>query len=77
MKKTSPSALDALIGQQLKRRRIKRKKTQPDLANILNLSFQQIQKYENGKNKIPSSSLYLLSKYLKTDIGYFFKDMRD
>jgi transcriptional regulator with XRE-family HTH domain len=77
MKKTSPSALDAYIGQQLKRRRMQQEKTQLDLANILNLSFQQIQKYEKGKNKIPSSSLYLLSKYLKIDIGYFFKDMRD
>ena len=48
---------------------------QTKLGNALNLSFQQVQKYENGTNRIGSSRLYQLSKVLDVPISYFFDDL--
>ena len=72
MNKTSPSTIDVHIGHQLKLRRAKLGKSLQELGDVLKVSFQQIQKYEKGQNKISSSNLYLLSKYLKTEMSHFF-----
>jgi transcriptional regulator with XRE-family HTH domain len=73
MNKTSPSTIDTYIGQRLKFRRAQQGKNLQELGDLLKVSFQQIQKYESGQNKISSSNLYLLSKYLKTDVSHFFE----
>ncbi|MCH9753338.1 MAG: helix-turn-helix domain-containing protein [Alphaproteobacteria bacterium] len=73
MTKTSPSKIDLFIGQNLKLKRIQSGISLQELGKVLNVSFQQIQKYERGQNKISSSSLFLLADSLKCEIDYFFK----
>ncbi len=48
---------------------------QTKLGNALGLTFQQVQKYENGKNRISASRLYDLCRVLDVSIEYFFEDM--
>lgn len=73
-KKESADALDLLIGRKLKFRRKLLGMTQQDLAAKLNISFQQVQKYETGENKIYAGRLYHISQILKTPIQHFFED---
>ncbi len=49
--------------------------SQTTLGDVLGLSFQQVQKYENGKNRMGSSRLFDLSQVLDVPIEYFFEDM--
>ncbi|MBP9792044.1 MAG: helix-turn-helix transcriptional regulator [Rickettsiales bacterium] len=75
MSKTSPSNIDNHIGYKLKMLRLKKGRSLSDIGNILGVSFQQIQKYEKGANKISSSNLFLLADNLDTSISYFFDDL--
>jgi|TARA_E500000178_G_scaffold338535_1_gene378976 transcriptional regulator with XRE-family HTH domain len=65
------------IGQQMKMRRIAGKNnsgrliTQSELAQACNVTFQQIQKYEKGNNKIPIDKLLKVAKYLNTPVLNF------
>lgn len=45
---------------------------QSDLGRALGLTFQQVQKYEKGSNRISSSKLWEIAQFLEVDIGYFF-----
>ncbi len=49
--------------------------SQPALAKSLAITFQQIQKYERGSNRIVASRLYRLSRVLKVPVQYFFQDL--
>ena len=60
------------IGESLRMARNYRGLTQANIGAFLGVSFQQIQKYEKGKNSISASSLYILSKALKFPLDYFF-----
>ena len=51
--------------------------TQTKVANAINVTFQQIQKYEKGTNGVSSSRLIQLSTFLKVPITYFFEDYSD
>lgn len=64
--------VDVHVGQRLKQLRILRGMTQTDVADGLNISFQQVQKYELGRNRISASKLYELSHILKVPPSYFF-----
>lgn len=75
MTKSSPSKIDQQIGSKLKLQRLKVKVSLKQLGDVINVSFQQIQKYERGLNKISSCNLFLISKYLGLDVGYFFEDL--
>ena len=66
--------VDIHVGQKLKQIRTLRRLSQTDVAKRLNLSFQQIQKYEKGTNGVSSIRLLQLSNYLKVPINYFFED---
>lgn len=61
-----------IIGSQIKMQRILRGLTQEQLANSLGITFQQLQKYERGVNRISACRLYDISKVLKKDISFFF-----
>ena len=50
-------------------------KSQENLGKALGLTFQQVQKYERGANRISSSKLFYLSQILEVPISYFFDDM--
>lgn len=61
------------IAYNLKRMREYSKLTQTEIGYILNVSAQQIHKYETGKNRISASSLYRLASYYNKDMNYFLR----
>lgn len=67
--------LDLKIGTEFKKRRMKRGLSQSKLGKLLGVSFQQIQKYEKGINRISTSRLIEASKILDFDLKDFFDSM--
>lgn len=65
--------VDVHVGRKLKQVRTMRRLSQTDVAKELDLSFQQIQKYEIGSNRIAASRLYELSRILDVPTSYFFE----
>lgn len=70
----SPNLVDVHVGRRVRQRRQYLGLSQGELGELLSLSFQQIQKYELGINRISASSLFMLSQALQTRIGWFFED---
>ncbi len=64
---------DIHIGKRMKIRRISLGLSQVEVAKTLGLTFQQIQKYEEGINRVAGGNLYAISKILKVPINYFFE----
>ena len=62
------------LGAKLRMRRLALGLTQTKVAQAINVTFQQIQKYEKGTNGVSSLRLLQLSNYLKVPINYFFED---
>ena len=73
-KKRSVSEADKIIGKKLKKLRLLRNVTQGYLAGILNVSFQQFQKYERGVNRISAVNLHKLSRELNVPMTVFFEE---
>jgi len=69
------SNLDAEIGRRLRQARLAENLTQDGLAQRLGISFQQVQKYENGSNRVSSSRLWAIGNALGLPITYFFEDL--
>ena len=65
------------LGKKLRMRRLSLGLTQTKVAQAINVTFQQIQKYEKGTNGVSSSRLMQLSKFLKVPITYFYEDYKD
>ena len=65
------------LGKKLRMRRLSLGLTQTKVAEAINVTFQQIQKYEKGTNGVSSNRLMQLSNYLKVPITYFFEDFRN
>jgi transcriptional regulator with XRE-family HTH domain len=59
----------------VRQRRVLLGMTQTDLADTMGLTFQQVQKYEKGMNRISASRLYGLSQVFDVTVEYFFEDM--
>ncbi|SCA55602.1 Uncharacterized HTH-type transcriptional regulator Smed_0045 [Candidatus Terasakiella magnetica] len=67
--------IDIYVGTRLRQRRTLLGMSQGKLGDTVGLTFQQIQKYERGANRIGASRLYDLSRVLDVSIAYFFEDM--
>ena len=65
------------LGSKLKLRRLALGLTQTKVAKAINVTFQQIQKYEKGTNGVSSIRLLQLSNYLKVPINFFFEDFSE
>ena len=65
------------LGNKLKLRRLALGLTQTKVAKAINVTFQQIQKYEKGTNGVSSNRLMQLSSFLKVPIIYFFEDYKE
>ena len=65
------------LGSKLKLRRLTLGLTQTKVAKAINVTFQQIQKYEKGTNGVSSIRLLQLSNYLKVPISYFFEEFSE
>lgn len=74
-KKEGATPVDAHVGHQLRMRRSLLGLTQEAIAAATGLTFQQIQKYEQGKNRISASRLLQLSKLLNVDPNFFFEPL--
>lgn len=64
-----------LIGLKLLELRKTKNFTRVKFAKILNMSHQQLDKYEQGANKISAAKLAIIAKKLKVDINYFYEDL--
>ncbi len=69
------SPIDAHVGRRVRMRRAFFGMSQTKLGDALGLSFQQVQKYENGKNRMGSSRLFDLSRVLDVSVEFFFEDI--
>ena len=65
------------LGKKLRLRRLSLGLTQTKVAQAINVTFQQIQKYEKGTNGVSSNRLMQLSQFLKVPIIYFFEDYKE
>jgi transcriptional regulator with XRE-family HTH domain len=65
------------LGKKLRIRRLSLGLTQTKVAQAINVTFQQIQKYEKGTNGVSSSRLMQLSQFLKVPITYFYEEYKD
>ncbi|MEM6625105.1 MAG: helix-turn-helix transcriptional regulator [Pseudomonadota bacterium] len=70
--KRSAAEIEEAIGRQIRHARRKRKLSQEDLAEALELIHQQIQKYEKGVNRIASGTLFDIARILDKPISYFY-----
>jgi len=72
-RKHGPHPIDVHVGLRIKQRRVELNVSQTKLGDSLDVSFQQIQKYERGTNRVSASSLALIAETLDVPISYFFK----
>jgi transcriptional regulator with XRE-family HTH domain len=70
-----PNPVDVYVGSRVRQRRKLLGMSQGDLGQAIGLTFQQVQKYERGANRIGSSRLFDLSRVLEVPIGFFFEEM--
>ena len=73
MAKSHP--VDAHVGTRMRQRRTLLGMSQTKLGDAVGLTFQQVQKYERGSNRVGSSRLYEFSKALDVPVSYFFDEM--
>ena len=69
--------VDAMVGRRLRMRRRLLDLSQQDLARICGVTFQQIQKYEAAKCRMPVATLWRLAYALEVDVSYFFAGLLD
>jgi transcriptional regulator with XRE-family HTH domain len=71
-----PNPIDVHVGARIRMRRLLLGMNQETLANALGLTFQQVQKYEGGANRVSASRLSAMAEILGVPISYFFGDLR-
>lgn len=76
-KESRPSPIDVHVGTRIRLRRTLLGMSQERLGEALGLTFQQVQKYERGVNRVGASRLFDLSRVLDVPISFFFDDMPD
>ena len=69
--------IDAHVGERIRLRRTEAGLTQEQLANALDISYQQIQKYETGANRVSAGRLLEIARTLGVEVGDFFEGLRD
>ena len=70
-----PNPIDVHVGNRIRLRRTLLGLSQEKMASLLGLTFQQVQKYERGMNRVGASRLWDISKVLEVPIGFFYEDM--
>jgi len=71
--KKKPNPIDVHVGNRVRMRRMMLSMSQEKLGDALGLTFQQVQKYEKGTNRIGASRLQAIAKTLQTTVAYFFE----
>lgn len=67
--------VDDHVGEKIRERRTMLGMTQEHLASALDISYQQVQKYETGANRVSAGRLYEIARALETDVAFFFAGM--
>jgi len=75
MVKKPPGPVDKHVGSRVRMRRMMLGMSQEKLANGLGLTFQQVQKYESGTNRIGASRLLRISQILQVPVSFFFEGL--
>ena len=73
----TPKPIDMHVGSRVRMRRLMLGISQVELAAALDLSFQQVQKYEKGTNRIGASRLEHISRFLQVPVAFFFEGASD
>jgi transcriptional regulator with XRE-family HTH domain len=71
-----PNPIDVHVGKRVRMRRLLLGMNQETLANALGLTFQQVQKYEGGANRVSASRLAAMAEILNVPISFFFSDLQ-
>lgn len=77
MAKKNPNPIDIHVGARLRMRRVLQGMSQENLGERLDLTFQQVQKYEKGANRVSASRLYQIGEILRVPVEYFFDGLPD
>lgn len=72
-----PNPIDVHVGQRLRQRRVLAGLSQEKLARMVGITFQQVQKYERGANRIVASRLFQLANVLDVPVSYFFEEISE
>ena len=75
--KKGPTETDVLVGTKVRIRRVELGMSQTELATSLGVTFQQVQKYEKGSNRIGASRLHAMAGVLRVPVNYFFPQPAD
>ncbi len=67
--------VDEHVGERIRQRRTLLGLTQEQLATALEISYQQVQKYETGANRVSAGRLYEIAKHLDVEVGFFFEGL--
>lgn len=73
MRKEAPNPIDKHVGNRVRMRRMMLSISQDKLAKALGVSFQQVQKYEKGTNRVGASRLQSIAQVLQVPAGFFFE----
>lgn len=73
--RAKPSAIDVYVGKKVRQRRVLLGITQEKLGKALDLTFQQVQKYERGSNRIGAGRLHELAAALHVPVSFFFEGL--
>ncbi len=73
----TPNPVDLYVGGRIRMRRRTLGVSQEKLAEDLGLTFQQVQKYERGANRVSASKLYEIARSLSTPVAFFFEGLND
>jgi transcriptional regulator with XRE-family HTH domain len=76
-KADKPNPVDVHVGSRVRLRRTLLGMSQEKLGDAIGLTFQQVQKYERGANRIGASRLYDLARVLDVPVAYFFEELSD
>jgi transcriptional regulator with XRE-family HTH domain len=74
---TNNNAIDVHVGRRVRLRRTLLGMSQEQLGEALSITFQQVQKYERGSNRVSASRLWDIGQILEVPVSFFFDDMSD
>jgi transcriptional regulator with XRE-family HTH domain len=76
MTKRDPNFVDRHVGNRMRMRRLLVGMSQEKLGDLLGITFQQVQKYEKGSNRVSASRLYQVAKVLAVPVQFFFDELQ-
>ena len=77
MTKRDPNFVDRHVGNRVRMRRLLVGMSQEKLGELLGITFQQVQKYEKGSNRVSASRLYQISRVLGVPVQYFYEELKE